>query len=45
MITVRNKMAFISVQHVSKVFGESPGAVVALNNVSLEIEKGEEELP
>ena len=34
-------MGLISVQHVSKVFGESPGAVVALNNVSLEIEKGE----
>lgn len=34
-------MAFISVQHISKIFGESPGAVVALKDVSLDIEKGE----
>lgn len=34
-------MGLISVQHISKVFGESPGAVVALKDVSLDIEKGE----
>jgi len=34
-------MAFISVKHISKVFGESPGAVVALKDVSLDVEKGE----
>lgn len=42
MIMVRDKeMGFITVQHISKVFGESPGAVVALKDVSLDIEKGE----
>jgi len=34
-------MGLISVQHISKVFGESPRAVVALKDVSLDIEKGE----
>jgi putative ABC transport system ATP-binding protein len=34
-------MALISVKHISKVFGESPGAVVALKDVSLDVEKGE----
>ena len=34
-------MGLISVRHISKVFGESPGVVVALKDVSLDIEKGE----
>jgi putative ABC transport system ATP-binding protein len=34
-------MGLISVQHISKVFGESPRVVVALKDVSLDIEKGE----
>lgn len=34
-------MGLISVRHISKVFGESPGAVVALKDVSMDIEKGE----
>lgn len=34
-------MSFISVQNVSKVFGESEEAVVAVDDVSLDIEKGE----
>ncbi len=34
-------MGFISVQHVSKVFGDSPGTIIALKDVSLDIEKGE----
>jgi putative ABC transport system ATP-binding protein len=34
-------MGLISARHISKVFGESPGAVVALKDVSLDIEKGE----
>jgi len=35
------RMGLISVQHVSKIFGESPGAVAALNDVSLDIDSGE----
>jgi putative ABC transport system ATP-binding protein len=34
-------MSLISAKHVSRVFGASPGAVVALNDVSLDIEQGE----
>ncbi len=34
-------MPLISAQHISKVFGDSPGAVVALKDVSLDIDKGE----
>ena len=34
-------MGFISVRNVFRVFGESPDAVTALSNVSLDIEKGE----
>jgi len=34
-------VGLISVRHISKVFGESPGVVVALKDVSLDIEKGE----
>jgi putative ABC transport system ATP-binding protein len=33
-------MSFISARNISKVFGESPKAVVALDDVSLDIEKG-----
>ena len=34
-------MGLISVRHISKVFGESPGAAVALKDVSMDVEKGE----
>ena len=34
-------MGFILMRHISKEFGEPPGAVVALKDVSLDVEKGE----
>ena len=35
------EMSFITVRNISRVFGESPEPITALNNISLEIEKGD----